>query len=140
MEVLRSDTRVDEREILLRVENEVVFVDGEVDSAAERYAVLEDVESSPHVTSIVDNLILKNYVVREDAELSQSVKRYLMRYPDLDVSRIQIHAESGKIRLEGQVRTYAEKNAAENAAWWSPGVVHVTSHLGVDERSSPDEE
>lgn len=134
IEILNRDSRVDEREIGLRVANGVVYLSGAVDSAAERRAVLEDVESCYCVLSVIDGLVLKNYVARPDVELSQSVRRHLLRHPDLDVSRIEIQAQDGRILLEGSVKTYAEKNAVENAAWWFSGVVHVISHLSVDER------
>lgn len=132
-QALHDDTRVDLNEIDVRVENGVVHLEGAVDSAAERKAVKEDVETIPGVDQVVDYLKLRNFIERSDEELREAVKQDLMRDPYVDASGIQIQAHDGKIRLEGHVSTFAEKHSAENVVWWTPGVVDVVSHIQAEE-------
>jgi osmotically-inducible protein OsmY len=138
-DTISEDTRVDEKEVTLRVRDGVVYLDGAVDSAAERRAIYEDIEMCAGVRSVVDNLTLTNFIACDDETLSQSVKLELLRDPTLDARNIEVHADNGRIRLEGRVATYSEKRTAESTAWWAPGVIDVTSRLCVDDRAPANE-
>jgi hypothetical protein len=48
-------------------------------------------------------------------------------------SGIRITRESGIVRLQGLVRSWAERTAAREAAWKLPGVTAVEDWLTVDE-------
>jgi len=133
LDALAHDTRVDAREIRLRVENGVVYLEGSVDSAAERRAAITDVQSVPGVASVVDYLKLRNYIERSDEELAEAVKQDLIRDPYVDASNIRVIARGGEVILEGRVKTTSERNAAVNVALWTPGVTDVTSRLEVEE-------
>lgn len=140
MDVLARDTRIDEKEINVRVEEGAVFVEGTVDSAAERKAAVLDIQRTPGVKSVVDYLRLRNYIERTDSELEEAVKQDLMRDPYVDPATIGIRAHAGEIKLQGRVRTYAEKHAAENVTLWTPGVTDMISDLEVEEEEELAEE
>ena len=55
---LRNDSRVDVSEIQVRVQDGIVYLSGTVDSAAERRAAREDLQSAPEVEQVVDELKL----------------------------------------------------------------------------------
>ena len=136
---LSRDSRVDRGEIEVRVESGVVYVSGTVDSAAERRAAQEDIESAA-VDRVVDTLTLGNFVERTDEELKAAVQRALARDIAVDSQPISIHAEDGVIVLSGEVSSSAQKYAAEDVAWWTPGVTDVISHLEVDGVVEPPDE
>lgn len=135
---LIADTRVDVREVDVCVEEGTAFLTGAVDSAAERKAVLEDVRAVYGVKDIVDGLVLRNYVERTDDELREAVRHALARDSAVDVDRIAVEAESGQITLSGTVDSRSEKNAAEDVAWWTPGVTNVINHLQVEDEIPAD--
>lgn len=130
--MLAQDSRVDVREINVRVENGVVYVSGAVDSAAERRAIQEDLESVLNVGRFIDTLTLRNYVERTNEELAASVMNVLVRDRMVDASDIAVNASDCRITLNGRVGSYAQKRAAEEDAWWTPGVVDVVNRLQVD--------
>jgi osmotically-inducible protein OsmY len=138
--MLVEDTRVDPKEVNLRVENGVVHLEGTVDSAAERKAVYDDVEAVAGVTQIDDNLKLRNFIERSDDELMEAVKQDLMRAPYVNASGIDIIAHNGEVTLKGRVQNFAEKSAAENVAWWTPGVLNVVSQLSAEETDLSEDE
>ncbi len=131
MQYIMNDSRVDDREIDVHVEEGTVYLTGKVDSAAERQAVEEDVQAAAHVESCVNQITLRNYVERSDAELKEAVKHALMRDASADASQIEIGASNGEVLLRGQVDSYAQKKAVEDVVWWTPGVTNVVSRLQV---------
>ena len=54
-----------------------------------------------------------------------------MRSAEIDARRIQVSAEEGKVILTGTVRSWAEREEAERAAWAAPGVKQVDDRLAV---------
>ncbi len=137
--VLSDDPRVDRREIDVRVEDGVVFLSGAVDSAAERRAAEEDVESTP-ARRIVNTLTLRNFVERTDEQLRTAVKRALCRDATLDASDVRVDARDGVVTLGGKVNSAAQKRAIEDVAWWTPGVIDVVSRLRVEGVPEPPDE
>jgi osmotically-inducible protein OsmY len=54
-----------------------------------------------------------------------------VRSADVDAARIVVEAEGGKVILKGMVRTLAEREEAERAAWQAPGMTVVENRLLV---------
>jgi len=50
----------------------------------------------------------------------------------LEAENIQVEAHQGKVVLRGRVHSWAERDAAEAAAWAASGVVTVDDRLHVD--------
>lgn len=137
---LHSDPRVDLNEIDVRVQQGVVYLSGEVDSAAERHAIQENIRSTGAAGSVVDELTLRNYVERTDEELRAAVKRALIRDKLIDAGSVEVYASDGVITLRGWVSSYAQKVDAESVTWWTPGVLSVVNRLELDgDGDTPDD-
>ena len=135
---LRADTRVDAGEVEVHLEDGTAFLTGAVDSAAERQAALEDAKAAAGVRDVVDGLVLRNYIERTDDELRKAVRHALARDIAVSTDLISVEAGDGRITLSGMVDSYSEKNAAEDVAWWTPGVTHVVSRLEVEDEIPAD--
>lgn len=135
---LLADTRVDVREVDVCVEDGTVFLTGAVDSAAEREAALEDVRAVHGIKDVVDGLVLRNYVERTNDELREAVRHALVRDIAVGADRITVEAASGQVTLSGTVDSHSQKNAAEDVAWWTPGVTNVVSQLRVEDEIPAD--
>jgi len=138
-EILTRDSRVDAGEIDVRVEDGVVFLSGAVDSAAERRAAQEDVESTP-AHEIVNTLTLGNFIERTDDELRAAVKQALSRDLAVDAAAVVVDAKDGVVTLSGRVASSSQQYAAQDVAWWTPGVTDVISQLHVDGAIEPPDE
>ena len=49
----------------------------------------------------------------------------------LDAATIGLSVDGNEVELSGKVRTWAERNEAERAAWSVPGVWRVDNHLQI---------
>lgn len=67
-------------------------------------------------------------------DVAERIRQAFERQADSDASRVVVTADAGRIVLEGTVRSWAERHAAETAAWAGHGVTAVVNKLVVTER------
>jgi osmotically-inducible protein OsmY len=138
--VLREDHRVDAREVTVAVAGHHVTLTGAVDSVAEKRAARQDAESVPGVEGVTDEMTVRNFRRVPDDELAASVHNALLRDAYVDAENIEVYASNGEVRLDGTVATYAERKAAADVAWWTPGVINVENLLLVTDEAFVDAE
>ena len=66
------------------------------------------------------------------SEIRSQIEAALRRTAELDAQRITVETEGSKVILRGRVRSWAERDEAERAAWRAPGVTQVENHITVD--------
>ncbi len=130
IQALKWDIDVPDDKIKLRVEDGRVLLEGEVEwryqgSAAERaIRYLFGVKS-------VSNLISVKPTRISAVNVRTKIKEAFKRSADVDSSKISVEAKDGTVVLKGNVRSWAERRDAENAAWAAPGVIQVDDRLAV---------
>ncbi len=135
---LERSSRVDHREVQVEVRGAVVTLKGSVDSAIEKRTARELAQDADGVERVDDQLAIRNYVERTDAELAEEVRHALARDAYVEGAKIEVYANRGRVRLDGSVPTYHTKKAIEDVAWWTPGVVDVESLLLVSDEDFVD--
>ena len=64
-------------------------------------------------------------------DVKKRISDALHRSVSLDASRIRVDAVDGTVTLRGTVRSAAEREDAERAAWSAPGVMAVKDEMVV---------
>jgi osmotically-inducible protein OsmY len=79
----------------------------------------------------VKNAIRLGQTLAVPSEIQQRIEAALLRSAEIDASRITVEIDGDKVILRGKVRSWAEQEEAERAAWAGLGVLHVENQIVV---------
>jgi osmotically-inducible protein OsmY len=132
--VLRAldwDIAVPHEKIKARVDNGWVTLEGEVVLQFQRAAAENAVRRLNGVRGVTNQIRLQVRPSAQPAEVKNRIEAALRRSAEIDARGIQVDAKDSMITLRGKVRTWAERDEAERAAWGAPGVLAVKDELTV---------
>lgn len=127
---MQWDIQVPDDRIRAKVENGWVTLEGDVEWQYQRNAAERAVRYLIGVKG-VSNLITVKPKKVSTSEVSQKIKNALKRQAEVDADRISIESLDGRVTLKGTVRSFAEKEEAELAAWGAPGVTSVEDLIAI---------
>jgi osmotically-inducible protein OsmY len=78
----------------------------------------------------VSNLILLKPSVAP-SEIKAKIEEAFRRSAEVDAQRITVEAHGSEVILRGRVRSWAERQEAERAAWRAPGVTKIDNRITI---------
>ncbi len=129
--VLTWDVLVPDDRVASTVSGGVVTLRGNVPTWTQRYDTERAVRRLTGVKSVV-NQITVGAKPMDPGQIKREIEEALERQTEREARRIGVSVRDGVVTLTGTVRSWAEKNAIERAASYSPGVRRVDDKTTVD--------
>jgi len=131
LNALKWHTPVKEEKIKIKVEDGIVRLDGEVDWEYQKVNAKLAIEHLAGVRGINNFITVTPRAAV--ADINKKIMSAFHRNATIDANRITAEVQGSKVILRGKVRSLAEKEDAEFAAWNAPGVSVLENKLVVEE-------
>jgi osmotically-inducible protein OsmY len=129
LHALRWDANIPSDKVEVTVSHGWVTLKGEVDYAFQKQEAEQAIRHLAGITGVSNFIKVKSQVLPTD--LKANIEKALIRNAETDAQHITVEIEGSKVILRGTVRSYAERKAAEEAAWSAPGVTAVENKITI---------
>jgi osmotically-inducible protein OsmY len=126
---IKSQLPISWENIKIIVKNGWVTLEGEVEWQYQRQTAENAVRRIKGVKGVTNLVQLKPHA--EPSEIKKRIQEAFRRSAELDANRIIVETHGSEVVLKGTVRSWAEREEAERAAWAAPGVTKVEDHIVV---------
>lgn len=127
--LLEWDVTVPKNAIKVKVDNGLLTLIGDVDWAYQRQAAEQSIRRLQGVRGVINSIMVKPRVQASD--IKRRIEAALERQAELEADKIRVTVEGDKVKLDGKVRAWYERDIIERAAWAAPGVKSVDDHVTI---------
>jgi osmotically-inducible protein OsmY len=128
IQALEWDAAVPSDKIRVTVAKAWVKLEGEVEWQFQKEDAEKVVRRLIGVRGVIKSLNIKPRVA--PAEIQKRIERAFGRAAS-DIKNISVELEGSSVVLKGTVRSFAESEEAERAAWSAPGITSVDNQITV---------
>jgi osmotically-inducible protein OsmY len=128
-EAFRIDSTIPQHRLRVVVSEGTVMLEGIVDWHYQRLHACECAGKVSGVRVVNDKILIKS--APSTATVKAEITEALRRSARISTKNIDVLSDGGIVTLSGNVRSLAEREAAEKAAWAAPGVTQVIDRLAI---------
>ena len=126
---LKWSTLVPANQVTVTVTNGWLTLRGTVGWQYQKNAAARAVQHLTGVKGIANDVVVRPQV--NTANVQAKIEAAFKRSAEIDARRIHVAAQDGKVVLSGNVRSWAERQEAERAAWAAPGVTQIDDRITI---------
>jgi osmotically-inducible protein OsmY len=130
VEAIKRDLSLSWEKIKAIVEDGWITLEGEVEWHYQRERAEEAVQGLRGIRGVTNKIEVRPRV--PPMEIKRRIEQALRRSGELDASGISVEASGSEIILRGGVRSWAEREEADRAAWSAPGVTKVDNRIKIN--------
>ena len=123
------NTLVPKNRVKIMSQNGTITLEGTVDNLLQKVAVEKAMNTLTGLKGI-NNWIMVEPLI-EPKGVKKDIVNAITRHAQLDARRITVESHGDKVVLSGSVRTWAEREEAEEAARVAPGVANVENNITI---------
>jgi osmotically-inducible protein OsmY len=129
LNALRWHTSVPDKNLTVVVRNGWITLSGAVDWQFQKDAAVRAVCDLTGVRGVTNTILIHPHLKAGDVRAK--IEAAFRRSAEIDARRVNVTVQDSKITLSGNVRSWAERQEAEKAAWAAPGVAQVDDRLTI---------
>ena len=126
---LKWHSAVPDDRVQIKVEQGWVTLNGELDWEFQRDSAYKAVRTLTGVVGVTNLISLKPRVTPEG--VTSRIRDALTRHAEREAKHIEVNVVGSTVTLRGHVDSWAERAAAQGAAWAAPGITSVVNKLAV---------
>jgi osmotically-inducible protein OsmY len=126
---IRSRLPMSGEHVRVIVDKGWVTLEGQLEWNYQRQEAERAVRRIKGVKSVINAIALAPRAT--PSEVKHKIEEAFRRSAEIDASRVAVEVNRGEVMLKGTVRSWAERQEAERAAWAAPGVTKVENRIVI---------
>ena len=126
---LKEDLPLTWNEVQVSVKDGRISLTGAVEWHYQRERAESCMRRLTGVVSVRNSIEVKPALAPEN--IQHKIEDAFRRLAQIDAARITVQTNGSEVTLDGEVRSWAERDQAQQTAWSAPGVMRVINHLSV---------